>query len=87
MIYLAVDPQMQHHGIAVKLLKAAVDYADKHHMMMSLETHNPNNVSLYQQLGFEIYEVLEKHFHLKQFCMVRPIQSELGQPAKPGNAI
>lgn len=31
-IYLAVDPQMQHHGIAVKLLKAAVDYADKHHM-------------------------------------------------------
>ena len=78
---------MQHHGIAVKLLKAAVDYADKHHMMMSLETHNPNNVTLYQQFGFEIYEVLEKHFHLKQFCMVRPIQSELGQPAKPGNAI
>ena len=56
-------------------------------MMMSLETHNPNNVTLYQQLGFEIYEVLEKHFHLKQFCMVRPIQSELGQPVKPGNAI
>lgn len=86
-IYLAVDPQMQHHGIAVKLLKAAVDYADNHHMMMSLETHNPNNVTLYQQFGFEIYEVLEKHFHLKQFCMVRPIQSEVGQPAKPGNAI
>ena len=59
-IYLAVDPQMQHHGIAVKL---------------------------YQHLGFEIYEVLEKHVHLKPFCMVRPIQSELGQPAKPGNAI
>ena len=87
MIYLAVDPQMQHHGNAVQLLKAAVNSADTHHMMMSLETHNPHNVSLYQQLGFEIYEVLEKHFHLKQFCMVRPIQSELGQPAKPGNAI
>ena len=87
MIYLAVDPQMQHHGIAVKLLKAAVDYADRHHMMMSLETHNPHNVTLYQQFGFEIYEVLEKHFHLKQFCMVRPVQSELGQPVKPGNAI
>ena len=71
LIYLAVDPQMQHHGIAVRLLQAAVDYADKHNMMMSLETHNPNNVTLYQQFGFEIYEVLEKHFHLKQYCMVR----------------
>ena len=39
-IYLAVDPQMQHHGIAVSLMEEAIDYAEKHRMMISLETHN-----------------------------------------------
>ena len=58
---------------------AARDYLNSH---WTTQLHEDN-----QQLGFEIYEVLEKHFHLKQFCMVRPIQSKLGQPAKPGNAI
>ena len=43
-IYLAVDPTMQHHGIAAELLEEAIDYAQKHKLMISLETHNPKNV-------------------------------------------
>lgn len=32
--------------------------ADEHHMMVSLETHNPKNVEFYQHLGFQIVWVL-----------------------------
>ena len=51
-IYLAVDPQMQHHGIAVSLMEEAIDYAEKHRMMISLETHNEKNLDFYHHLGF-----------------------------------
>ena len=48
-IYLAVDPAMQHHGIAAELLEEAIDYAQKHKLMISLETHNPKNVEFYEK--------------------------------------
>lgn len=70
-IYLAVDPHMQHHGIAAALIEETIQYADQHGMMISLETHNPENVAFYEQFGFKVYDVLEKHFHLKQYCLVR----------------
>ena len=70
-IYLAVDPEKQHHGIAAKLIEETIKYADCHKMMLSLETHNPKNVDFYQQFGFKIYGVLNKHFDLKQYCLIR----------------
>ena len=72
-IYLAVRPSMQHHGLAALLMNEVLHYADKHQMMVSLETHNPNNVEFYQHLGFKLYGVLNKHFDLKQFCMIREV--------------
>ena len=48
-IYLAVDPSMQHHGIAAELLEEAIGYAQKHKLMISLETHNPKNVEFYEK--------------------------------------
>ena len=74
-IYLAVDPEMQHHGIAAALIDEAVDYAEKHGMMISLETHNEKNVAFYQQFGLKIYGVVEKNFPLKQYCMIRELGS------------
>lgn len=74
-IYLAVDPHMQHHGIAAALIDEAVDYAEKHGMMISLETHNEKNVAFYQQFGFKIYGVVKKNFPLKQYCMIRELGS------------
>ena len=72
-IYLAVRPSMQHHGLAACLMEEVIRYADEHHMMVSLETHNPKNVEFYQHLGFKLYGVLNKHFDLKQYCMIREV--------------
>ena len=72
-IYLAVRPSMQHHGLAALLMNEVLHYADKHQMMVSLETHNPNNVEFYQHLGFKLNGVLNKHFDLKQYCMIREV--------------
>ena len=73
-IYLAVRPSMQHHGISGQLIGEAIRYAGEHRMMISLETHNERNVSLYQHFGFKVYGVVEKdYFHLKQYCMVREL--------------
>ena len=72
-IYLAVRPSMQQHGLAALLMNEVLHYADKHQMMVSLETHNPNNVEFYQHLGFKLYGVLNKHFDLKQYCMIREV--------------
>lgn len=73
-IYLAVSPKMQHHGIAAVLMDEAIDYARKHDMMISLETHNEKNVAFYQQFGFKIYGIVEKNFPLKQYCLIREVQ-------------
>lgn len=73
-IYLAVRPSMQHHGISAVLLNEAIDYADKNGLMISLETHNDKNVAFYQHFGFRIFGIVEKHLHLKQYCMVREMR-------------
>ena len=39
-IYLAVAPKAQHHGLAEKLMDEVIDYAYKNKLMISLETHN-----------------------------------------------
>lgn len=70
-IYLAVDPSMQHHDIAAKLLNEVIDYANEHELMISLETHNEANVAFYRHFGFELFEVIEKRFELKQYCLVK----------------
>lgn len=75
-IYLAVDPDMQHRGIAAQLMNAAIDYAEEKKLMVSLETHNARNLAFYHQFGFEVYEVVEKNFKLKQYCLIRKAQTE-----------
>ena len=71
-IYLAVDPGHQHHGLADLLMEEVIDYAQKHKMLISLETHNPENVPIYEHFGFKTYGIVEKHhFGLKQYCMIR----------------
>ncbi|MDR0923366.1 MAG: GNAT family N-acetyltransferase [Hungatella sp.] len=73
-IYLAVRPAVQHHGISSLLLREAIDYADKNKLMISLETHNESNVQFYEHFGFKVFSIVEKRFHLKQYCMVREIK-------------
>ena len=71
-VYLAVAPKMQHHGLAEKLMDEVIDYADRHKLMISLETHNPANVSMYEKFGFKLYGIVQKKgFDLKQYCMIK----------------
>ena len=81
-IYLAVDPRAQHHGIAALLMEEAIACAERAGEMLSLETHNPHNLEFYQKFGFEVYEVLEKEFSLKQYCLIRRTAGvEFSRPA------
>lgn len=73
-IYLAVDPGIQHHGVAALLMNEAIDYARRHKMMISLETHNEKNLSFYQRFGFKVYGVVKKNFPLNQYCLIREVQ-------------
>lgn len=73
-IYLAVDPAVQHHGLSGILLNEVIRYAQEHHLMISLETHNPDNVPLYEHFGFNLFGVVEKNFDLKQYCLIREVQ-------------
>ena len=73
-IYLAVSPAKQHHGLADLLMHETIQYAQKHKLMISLETHNPKNVAMYEHYGFKVFGVVEKHFDLKQYCLIREYQ-------------
>ena len=73
-IYLAVRQGMQHHGLSALLLNEVIAYAESRRLMISLETHNPKNVPLYEHFGFKVFGVVEKHFDLKQYCLVREVQ-------------
>ena len=72
-IYLAVSPNVQHHGVAEKLMDDAIHYAEEHRMMISLETHNEKNVAFYAHFGFKVFGIVEKGMGLKQYCLVREI--------------
>ncbi len=39
-----VAPSHQHHGLAEHLMKELIEHAKKNDLMLSLETHNPQNV-------------------------------------------
>ena len=76
-IYLAVDPKAQHHGVADLLLHEVIRYSEENRMMISLETHNEKNVAMYEHFGFKVFGIVEKHFPLKQYCLIREIQAEV----------
>ncbi|MDY4692014.1 MAG: N-acetyltransferase [Blautia sp.] len=71
-IYLAVDPAHQHRGLAEILMDEVICYAQEHKLLISLETHNPDNVPLYEHFGFKTYGIVKKKpFNLKQYCMIK----------------
>ena len=53
------------------LLDDAINYANRHQMMISLETHNEKNLEFYHHFGFQLYDIVEAHFSLKQYCMIK----------------
>ena len=55
-------------------MNEVIRYADKHRMMVSLETHNTVNVEFYQRFDFKVFGIVQKHFDLKQYCLIREIR-------------
>lgn len=75
-IYFAVRSSMHGTGIAHKLISAVLEYADKNSLYISLETHNPNNIVIYEHYGFKVYKVLKSHMDLDQYCMLRSARTQ-----------
>ena len=48
--------------------ESSIAFADENGMEVSLETHNQRNLEIYRHYGFHLFEVVKKHFPLKQFC-------------------
>ena len=59
------------------LLHEVIRYSEENRMMISLETHNEKNVAMYEHFGFKVFGIVEKHFPLKQYCLIREIQAEV----------
>jgi len=74
-IYFAVRPSKRGTGVADKLMEAVLNYVDANHLEISLETHNDHNIGLYQHFGFQIFEIINKHEDIKQYCMWRPVNN------------
>ncbi|EKF73150.1 hypothetical protein A11A3_15147 [Alcanivorax hongdengensis A-11-3] len=51
---LGVDPTQQGRGLSRELLQPMLAQADSAALPCFLDTHNPDNVSLYQRFGFQV---------------------------------
>jgi ribosomal protein S18 acetylase RimI-like enzyme len=51
---VGVLPERQGMGVGKKLMTKALDIVDANQMPCYLETQNPDNVPIYQKLGFEV---------------------------------
>lgn len=71
---IAIDPMFQHKGYASRLLKPALEEARIHKQPVFLETHNKNNLPLYEHLGFAIIDqTIMEDSGLVHYCMRTPV--------------
>lgn len=69
---ITVKPTHQGLGASSKLLRPMFDYFDRVNEGCYLETHDENNVSLYQHFGFDLIDVSEiPRTDVKQYSMLR----------------
>lgn len=69
---LGVEPNQKGKGLATGLLRPMLEQADEQGLPCYLDTHNPNNVSLYQRFGFKVaYEGLMPGSHVQHWAMLR----------------
>lgn len=69
---ITVKPQFQNQGKCSKLLKPMCEYFDRIEEDCYLETHNEENVKLYEHFGFELLEVSNiPKTNVKHYSMIR----------------
>lgn len=69
---VTVKPQYQNNGDCSKLLRPMFEYFDRVGQDCYLETHNENNVKLYERFGFGLLEISDiPKTKIKQYSMIR----------------
>ena len=77
LLLLGGEPTEQGKGLSRNLLQPMLDRLDRENMPCYLDTHNPNNISLYQRFGFQVaHEGLLPDTQVYHWAMVRsPVRS------------
>ena len=69
---VAVDKELRGTGAFRHLVTPVLDQCDESNIPVVLETHNYNNVGLYEHFGFKLVTTIESDStDVKQFCMIR----------------
>lgn len=70
---IAIDKEQRGTGIFRRLISPVIEYCDLRNIPIVLETHNPNNVPIYERFGFKVVDTRSAPgMDLKQYCMLRP---------------
>lgn len=75
---MVVEPSVRGKGYFKKWMEMVFDNYAKDKTYLTLETQNPNNIHVYEKLGFEIVEEIHlQETTLTQYCMVKfPIKHD-----------
>ena len=68
---IGVDPARQSEGHGSRLMRRALDAADRDRVAAYLESANPKNVPFYQRLGFELLGTIDSGTSPALFPMLR----------------
>ena len=68
----AVRAGKTHHGLGSEILRPVLDWMDKNHYSVYLETHKTVNVEIYEHFGFQVADVcFVPGSQIKQYGMLR----------------
>lgn len=74
---ITVKPQFQNNGYCSKLLKPMFEYFDRTGQDCYLETHNEDNIKLYEHFGFRLLETSEiPKTNVKHYSMLRKVNQK-----------
>ena len=69
---IAIDRSLRGSGAFRKLITPVIEYADSEGIPIVLETHNRDNVGLYQHFGFELVKTITSNeTEIRQYCLIR----------------
>ena len=69
----AVRAGKTHHGLGSEILRPVLDWMDKNHDSVYLETHKTGNVEMYEHFGFQVADIcMVPGSQIKQYGMLRP---------------
>lgn len=78
---VAVDKELKGTGAFRRLVTPVLEYYNQKNVPVILETHNYNNVGLYEHFDFKLVKTIETvSTDIKQYCMIRyPYESKFKQ--------